>query len=416
MKQTSLAIGRKSLFICLLSGLFFAPLLARAAEPASAPASASASRYSIEDFFQNPKFTKATLSPDGSSLALLISDNQDRLMLAVMDIATLVPKVLVHYKDADIQSYHWVNSNRLVYDLTDSKIGAGDAHAAPGLFAINKDGSENRQLVERSTAFVKERSIAKIQPWNTFFSDVNHAENSNEIFVIQVTNPYRNERHSYNLIRLNTVTAQATSVNRPGEVNKWLIDKQGVPRVAVTFDKNLEAVHYKDPVSDSWKKLIEFDRHMGAGFTPLFLAPDGTLLVTAHNGQDIRSVYRYDIQKKQMDAAPLVTLKGYDFSGSVIFNMQQNKLLGVDYETDAEGTFWLDPAMQKIQQKIDAALPGTVNRISVAEKNTTDVVLVQEGCSKHPSQANPHTQQSGAPVVYSYPSQNTSGMIYSNSH
>ncbi|WP_295765292.1 hypothetical protein [Undibacterium sp.] len=57
MKQTSLAIGRKSLFICLLSGRFFAPLLARAAEPASA--SASASSYSVEDYFKNPKFTKA---------------------------------------------------------------------------------------------------------------------------------------------------------------------------------------------------------------------------------------------------------------------------------------------------------------------------------------------------------------------
>jgi dipeptidyl aminopeptidase/acylaminoacyl peptidase len=375
VKQTSLAIGRKSLFICLLSGLFFAPLLARAAEPASAPASTSS--YSIEDFFKNPKFTKATLSPDGSSLALLLSDNQDRLMLAVMDLATLVPKVLVHYTDADINNYHWVNSNRLVYDLTDSKKGVGDTYVAPGLFAINKDGSQARQLVERSTAFVRSTSIAKIQPWNTFFSDVNHAENSDEIFVTQVTNPYTTGRHSYNLIRLNTVTAQATSINRPGEVGQWLIDKQGVPRVAMTFEKNLAAVHYKDSASDSWKKLIEFDSYTGAGFTPLFLAPDGTLLVTAQNGQDTRSVYRYDIEKKQMDTAPLVTLKGYDFSGSIIFSMKQNKLLGVQYETDAEGTFWLDPAMQKIQQKIDAALPATVNHISVAEKNATDVVLVQ---------------------------------------
>lgn len=370
MKQTSLAVGSKQLFILLLSCLFFSPLLASAAEPAPAPA------YSIEDFFKNPKFTKATLSPDGSSLALLLADTQDRLMLAVMDIATLVPKVLVHYADADVNNYHWVNSNRLVYDLSDRQVGDGDTYLAPGLFAINKDGSESRQLVERTTAFVKERSMAKIQPWNTFFFDVNYGQVTDEIFVTQVTNPYEKDHHSYNLIRLNTMTAQATSIPRPGEVSEWLIDKQGVPRIAMTFDKNLSAMHYKDSASDNWKKLAEFESLSEAAFTPLFLAPDGTLLVTAQNGQDTSSVYRYDIQKKQMDAEPLVSLKGYDFSGRIIFNMQQNKLLGVHYETDAEGTFWLDPAMQKIQQKVDAALPGTVNHISVAEKNASDIVLV----------------------------------------
>ncbi|MFZ6645654.1 alpha/beta fold hydrolase [Undibacterium sp. TJN25] len=342
------------------------PQLAYAAEPLPDTAS----------FFQHPKLSRIAFSPDGKSIALLMNAADNRVMLATMEVATLAPTILAHFKDIDVSSFHWVNNRRLVYEVGDQQIGVGDNYSAPGLFAINKDGSEQRILVERSTDFVKEAKNSRVLPWYTYFLDTVETGESDDVFVIQDNNPRSAHRRTYDLLKLNTLTGHAEPVRRPGEVVSWLIDSQGVPRIATTVEQSNSAVFYNDPKDNNWRKLAEFPTRSSRGFHPILFIPDGRLLVTTNNGKDTSAVYVYDIEKKELDSKPLISLPGYDFSGQILLDRENKKILGIRYETDALSTTWLDGGMKQMQQKIDNQLQGLVNLISVPEQHRGDTVLV----------------------------------------
>ncbi|MES2106073.1 MAG: prolyl oligopeptidase family serine peptidase [Pseudomonadota bacterium] len=346
---------------------------------ASPLAFAAPAAPSIESFFQQPKLSQVAFSPDGQSIALLMNAADDRLMLATMDVATLTPKIVAHYSDSDIRSFHWVNNHRLVYDLGNQKVGAGDNYLGPGLYAVDKDGGNRRELVDRLTGgrdSVGTRIVVRLLPYYTFFFDTIEGGASDEVFVIQDNAPDKRHQRTYDLLRLNTVTGHSEKIWRPGEVTSWLIDSKGIPRLATTVDKSTSSVYYNDPKDGAWRQLVEFPTFSAASFDPLLLTPDGRLLVTANNGKDTTAVYIYDIEKKQLDSKPLISLPGYDFHGHVIFDKEKKKMLGIQYETDARSTLWLDSGMKQVQQKVDEQLPGMVNLISVPEQNRGDTVLV----------------------------------------
>ncbi|WP_394781777.1 alpha/beta fold hydrolase [Undibacterium sp.] len=332
----------------------------------------------VETFFQPSKLSNVVFSPDGLSVALLMNASDNRRMLATMDVATLTPKIVAHYSDSDVGNFHWVNNHRLVYNLGDRQIGIGKNFFAPGLFAVDKDGSNQRELITRTAAkdTVGSRIVVRSLPWHTYFLDAVESGDSDDVFVIRDNAPYQHYQKTYDLLRLNTVTGQAEAMPRPGDVTSWLIDSKGVPRIATTADKSSSSVYYNDPKDGKWRKLAEFPTFSSLSFDPMVLTPDGRLLVTANNGKDTTAVYAYDLEKNQIDSKPLISLPGYDFSGNILFDRQNKKMLGIRYETDAIATTWLDSRMKQIQQKVDEQIPGLANIISVPEQAKSDTVLV----------------------------------------
>ena len=55
------------------------------------------------------------------------------------------------------------------------------------------------------------------------------------------------------------------------------------------------------------------------------------------------------------------------------------------YEADAAGTVWFDPAMKALQAKVDARLPGLVNRIDPADCGCAQRVLVTLASDRQPT-------------------------------
>lgn len=95
----------------------------------------------VADFFQNPSFSNAVLSPSGRMLAVVVGAKDSRDRLAVLDLDTMKVQAVAGYSDADIFNAQWVNDKRLVFSLTERRLAAGDQRFAPGLFAVNADGS-----------------------------------------------------------------------------------------------------------------------------------------------------------------------------------------------------------------------------------------------------------------------------------
>ncbi len=358
----------------LACNLLFAFAGALAALPAVAADSAAPAP--VERFFNHVGFSGAQLSPNGRFLAARVSRKDKHESLAVVDLSDKSVKLVAGFSDIDIGDFSWVNDERLVFDVTDKDEAQGDITRGAGLYAVNRDGSEYRQLVEREESS-SETGRTRLLPWNTDLLAGALPAGSSSVYVVSPELVKRGDIGAVELMQLDTRTGRVTTVQRPANVNQWLLDAKGEPLIATKHDKDKGALYYRDEATQKWRQLFEYNEFLDNKdtVTPVGFAPDGTLYVTARAGQDKLALYRFDLATGRRAAEPLVELADYDFRGSLV--MTDSKLLGVRILTDARSTVWLDAGMKAVQQRIDALLPRTANLVSVAPRAETPWVLVE---------------------------------------
>lgn len=364
--------------IFTLLSLFLLTTLSASASPQATPPTFLPA---IQSFFENPSFSEAKLSPTGKSIAVLVSKPDSRRLLAVLEIATNEVKIVASFRNLDVGYFQWINDKRLVFDTADTQTAQGDTYEGPGLFAVNADGTGFRQLVSqiqyRENAS-GERGDRDLLPWYTKLLRTDGSRNSDYIYVQvpMMKSLNWNDVSHVSLLRLNTLTGASEKVKALMGTQSWYLDHEGEPRIAVTQDKNIASINYRDKSTKEWRKLISFDAYLGSmnSFIPHGFDPDGKFYVTANRGQDKTALYTFDLDKNQLSDKPVFSLEHYDFDGDLITNNQ--KLLGVRYTSDADETFWFDKKVDSIQKKIDAKLPNTVNHVSVATNAESPVVLV----------------------------------------
>lgn len=332
---------------------------------------AAAEPIPIASFFQESQFRDARLSPDGKNIAMIMKGANDRMVLAVLEVGQLRPEIIANYEDKDVRSFHWINNERLVYDLTDLQYKDVQRFFGPGLYAVNKDRSKRLRLVTHQYTGARTKVVGNELPWDTYFLDIAHGSTSPDIFVTQSAGAGARD-----LYRLNTMTGNIEVTPRPGKVGRWLIDKNGVPRIAVTTAEEKSIIYYKDPKKDAWRILATSEWASYDRITPVFFSPEGDLYVRANNGKDLSSLYRFDLEKNQLDTEPVISLKGYDFDGQLIYNQPEKKVLGMRYEMSRPATIWFDESFAAKQKQIDALLPDTFNALHFPSDLKTNIALV----------------------------------------
>lgn len=147
-----------------------------------------------EHFFEAEHYKDAKISPSGRYLALRVGDSNSRDRLMVFDNATLTAIGGARMAEYDIDDIRWVNDERLVFTVVDHSVGPGDRRFAPGLYGINRDGKQLRQLVAHH--FHEQSSIGtniktRMEPWNTYLLPGEGGQNSEVVYVQRVIWPER---------------------------------------------------------------------------------------------------------------------------------------------------------------------------------------------------------------------------------
>ncbi|TYQ07285.1 UNVERIFIED_ORG: dipeptidyl aminopeptidase/acylaminoacyl peptidase [Zoogloea ramigera] len=366
-----------------LTGLTALLLLAvPMAEAVSSPAPAAPPP--IASFFSNPAFNGAMLSPNGRYLAAFTGARDRRDGLAVVDLTTMEAAMVAQFRDTDIGQARWVNNERLLFSTVDRTQGRRDVRFAPGVFAVNRDGKQFRQLAKRNEQFIRAGGDRDdMLPWHTFMLDQDGPQTGDDVYVTDAGIIAPGILVSQDLVRVNTRNGLSRPVDHPGTAQDWLLDHQGEPRLVETLDQNIQKIQYLDPVTGAWRVLASFNAYTANrnSFSPLAFGPDGSLYVVANGGQDLSALYQYDLKNNKLGQR-LVTLDGFDFQGHLVIS--NDKLLGVRGDGDAEGSVWFDPGMQALQQKIDARLPGLVNLVTPPKRPETPWVLVESYSDRQP--------------------------------
>jgi dipeptidyl aminopeptidase/acylaminoacyl peptidase len=356
--------------------LFRGLLLATAALlPLAAAAQKKPSDISIEDFFKRAQYSDMILSPDGKKLAAL-TPLKGRDNLAVVDLEKRTSNVITAFEKADAAGIFWVNNNRLCLRVIDGHQATGESSQFRGLYCVNADGSDLRNHSEVSIGG------ARRTPGPVAFISGDSDE-----FIMAIRG--RSER-SVDLYRFNTVTARYTLLtdDNPGYVTNWVLDRNLVPRIAVSTPQReigergkglllTTTVYYRANADSKWEVLWKFqaDDPKAEVFEPVAFDFDNeTLYVSTNKGRDKKAIYAYDTKTKQMGGLllehPLV-----DVEGGLVFSWAKKKLVGVRVNADKPLAVWTDPDRAAVQRGIDAAFPKNVNALVFARDNENRVLV-----------------------------------------
>jgi len=340
-----------------------------------------------EVFFKDPDIVQAVLSPSGRQLAITSAKGAKRVGLVVFDLTTGKAARAAQFSDGDVSQLSWVNDNRLIFGVVDVSDGSGRPNGQPGLFAVNPDGSDLRQLVRRmGRPLVTDGSSRneRLLDWNHRLLRVpapRAGEVNEEVLLAQIS---QDERFIATPLWLNTRTGRTHSpaVTPPPDTVDWVTDARGELRVALTRREGRVAALWRAPGRDDWRPLFE---------APLLHRPfgvdavdsTGQLFVTQAKGKAGEIVLsRYDFERNAPEAKPLVVTPGFNFQGSVL-NEGEGPALGVRVVTDGESTVWFDPVMKALQAETDERFPNRVNRINCRRCGQPDMTALVLSFSDH---------------------------------
>lgn len=329
----------------------------------------------LKDFFRTPALSQVRYSPDGKYVAG-VRDVKGRLNISVVDLSTRKALIITNFSDGDVTGLRWVNNRRLMFSMIDRQRGLGD-QVGSGLFVIDRDANSFRQLAEQSML----TEGGRLLPVGTsFFSRIREKGELTDEVIVSVPSIQARGRFTSNLHRLNTSNGRSTlmTLGGPGDVQRWVVDRNYVPRAAVSERGGVTRVHLRDSEPSPWRVIFEYGLdEVTKSVTPLAFDGAGDLYVSAYAGTDNAAIYKYDAKAGRLVAEPVAAVKGFDLGGGLRFSGDGERVVGIDYEADRAGTYWIDERIAKWQSSVDKALPGRVNNLQLPQDPDTTPILVE---------------------------------------
>jgi dienelactone hydrolase len=355
--------------------------------------SALAAPAPIEHFTKLPAIDDVVVSPSGKRLAVLVFGPDGNRRVAVMNLDPMGgERVVGGFTDADVTTVHWVSDERLVFEA--AKRGAEIREGGAGTFAVNHDGSEQRQLIAWVQAMNETNSSirSKILPYGWFLhSTVDDA--SDDVFVVREAKDNLGDLKQIELARLNTRTGQLRSLSfgMPEGTRAWLLDQKHEPRLLTAYRGGRQKVYWRNADADAdankWTEVADFDPLTEAGFVPWWVDGSGQVTVTARMGSDTAGLYQFDPVAKRVDPQPLVSVAGFDLAAEPQGDPKTGHLLGLHFTAERPTSYWFDEGLAQIQRGVDAALPaGRSNRLYCGRCESTRFFVVRSSSDKQPGE------------------------------
>lgn len=345
------------------------------AQSVSSPAAAkyaSAVEIPVAAFFRRAQYSQMLLSPDGRKLGA-IAPIKGRDNLVIIDLEKRTSAAITNFSNEDVSDFTWIDNDRLFLRVGDLQEETGNLRLK-GVYAINADGQFVRDLLRPTTRHNSQAGTA-----NRFTILSQTFDGSGDV-IAEMNERNRNFTDVY---RYNTRTGEykLLTADSPGNVLNWIVDRDLIPRIAIRLEERADAgssrhnsIWHRVGLDQPWQQIgytsnTASNTNPGGSIIPISFDFDNkTLYVSSNMGRDRRAIYKYDIAHKKLGELvaehPLI-----DLSGGLIFSRAKKTLVGIRSNAEKPDTEWLDSDMQKLQSKIDKALPKTINTFRLADDN-----------------------------------------------
>ena len=336
-----------------------------------------ADRLPVEDFFKSPEYSSLQLSPSGKYIATLAPIHGHRNLVVMETDGLKNPQQLTGISDQDILGYSWVSDDVIVFTMDD------DGQEDFGLYSVNrnKNKPKTRTLIEPEfkREGLKFASIVSLLPDDPDHVIVQWNKRKIAYFGLYKVNVHNG--------RTELLTEKVT------DVNGWVVDHEGVPRVAIVINGLKATLLYRSKQNEDFRSLQEVN-YLDEGITPLAFAYDNKMMYVASNlGRDRDAIYMFDPEKNELGDL-LFEHDEVDVNG-LIMSDAQKKLIGVSYFNEYPQHHFFDPAEASIYEGLQAAFPGmTVSIVSNSKDEKLSILLV--GSDRDPGSYFLYDRESGS--------------------
>jgi dipeptidyl aminopeptidase/acylaminoacyl peptidase len=343
----------------------------------AALAQKSAADIPVETFFKRAQYENMRISPNGKRLAAAIPA-KGRDNLVVIDLEKRTRSIITGFTKFDVVNVNWINDDRLCFRAADGQDVSGTFNYL-GTFCVDHDGDNIKNFTKIGAASGMDSvgGFTRIE-----FLSLAH-DGSPDVFVQM----WQRSRESADVYRFNTMTGrfQLLTVDSPGFVRRWVLDRNHVPRIAVSQpqqekDGRERIVWYRENAEAKWENLAKTEMLAETlavsevRVNPVAFDYDNvTLYASSSEGRDKSAMYKVDMKTRKKELLfehPLI-----DVNGGLVFSETQKKLLGIRYNADKPAVKWFDPEMEKLQRMVDNTFPKTINAIQVAPESDARALI-----------------------------------------
>jgi dipeptidyl aminopeptidase/acylaminoacyl peptidase len=336
----------------------------------------------VEKMFKKAEFGSIQLSPDRKLLAAL-APYKGRFNISVLDLEKRTLSRLTGVTETDVDNFLWLSNDRIIFSTGDRQ--GFEFRGDGGLYSVDIDGSNGRELNKPIRA-----RLAQGQRVLRIFEPLGRVKGSKDEIYIR-----SNERSSdtTDIFQLNTRTGRKTllTFDTPGNVQRWIFDKDQVPRAAVTSDRDKQkaAFFYREDAKSPWQKLHEWDL-LDDEISPQFFDKNGKLYAASNVGRNTLALYEYDLANKKLGKL-VYGDDTYDLTTPTVWGGGRigarfgdedadDQIIGISYNADKPKTVWFDEKYASVQAQLDKAFPNATNLFGVLQ----DQMLVTTRSDREP--------------------------------
>ena len=329
--------------------LRFAPLLAALLMVCNV--AMAAKEVPVEDFFKRSGYSSFQLSPDGKYLAAITPVN-NRRNIAVINLETREARAVTGIKERDISGFFWANNDRILFYMDK------DGNESFGIFAVNKDGSKYRVLIEPAETQIKggSRIVRTASVINTLKED-------DDYVLVSAPRIYQ-DTVIQDVKKMNIMSGRSTMVERnPGTISAWITNYTGEVVGAVGTVDGENEVLFRESEGDEWTKLIKFEDATG-GFYPAWISKDASRMYISSNvtpegeTRDKAAIYKYDLENNKI--GELVFEHDMVDVSSVAGSLVTDDIVMVSYVAEKPGRHYVDQRWADILEPVQAAFPDKI--------------------------------------------------------
>jgi dipeptidyl aminopeptidase/acylaminoacyl peptidase len=356
---------------------------------ASAWVSCACAAPTAAQFGALPAISHVHLSPDGQYFSA-IEPVDGRPTVVVFKIGDPNTKPIIF---ADPGSFavdsRWVNNDRLicfvygnVHDLGESDLSR--YHRRTRSIAVSISGKDPVVLLKKnSQVFYANRSTGDVVDLDTTNRDLVYIEAYQWGSLTSYTDTkLQQDSANNNLFSVNVENGDVSRVADGNEfTQQWFMDGAGHVLARIDQGKDLQySLYIYDHGVPRLAKTMEGAHGEDSGFMGV-TADNASLVAEYYRDGDKNGVHAFPLAGSAFGAT-LFSNPTYD-AGDLIYDDWTGRAIGVQFQDDKTESVYFDPARQKLQQKLEAALPGqTVTIVSVDQKGVN--VLVASEDSQHP--------------------------------
>ena len=323
-----------------------------------------------EVLFGNPERSDPQISPDGTQLAWLASDENGVVNVWIGSIEGKEGRPVTNENHRPVDWYKWAGDSKHILFLQDN---AGDE--ITHLFAADLTNGKVRDL----TPFPGVRA-------QNVLTDLQHPGS-----VLVALN--RRDRHSFDMYRVDLEKGEVTlEATNPGDVLTWTTDNDFVIRAATVFDgkSGNTIIRVRDAVDKPWRDLVVmpfekalFGGQVVGGSLIAGFAPDGKGLVihsALHSDKgrlvrvDLRDGKELEILAQSPDAD--VADSGLGSELSVLRDPTTHAIQAVEFDYLEPGWVFLDPKVEADFATIGTDLPGFLELVSRDRSDTKWIIAL----------------------------------------